>query len=369
MCAFCKFGFSFDLAILMVLVFLNCLVVPKRSFLSEFGVDVPARQMATAEPTAQAAAHAAEAQAALEAVGEVARLLALERREVAATGVLRGVLDARYMMLRPVLTRVVCGAALRYEGGWAAAELCMALLDAWRAAVLKKAEGGAAAGQAGAAGGSGGSGGSELAPELAAAGLLAAAVGFVRDPASARPGDNSLTLLAERWAFQVVQLSARRKARLETRPAVFEALSAGLSLSNVRAAAAIRAAQASALVTLDWRVRRTTAREVLQAIVRVAAQDIEVEEDALEFCSLGLLRGASLFYGPSVLAAASLRAARSVHGLTPAWPDQLALFVPMLPGGGAEAEHCMRDLLHMLGRRRVAKRVREPPEATGPDGC
>jgi len=70
----------------MVLVFLNCLVVPKRSFLSEFGVGVPARQMATAEPTAQAAAHAAEAQAALEAVGEVLKKAEGGAAAVAAAG-------------------------------------------------------------------------------------------------------------------------------------------------------------------------------------------------------------------------------------------------------------------------------------------
>jgi len=50
-----------------------------------------------------------------------------------------------------------------------------------------------------------------------------------------------------------VKLSARRKARLETRPVVFKALSTGLAHINVRAAATIRAAQTEVLVTLNWR--------------------------------------------------------------------------------------------------------------------
>lgn len=295
------------------------------------------------------AAQAQAQQAALEAVGEVARLLALERREVAATGVLRGVLDARYMMLRPVLTRVVCGAALRYEGGWAAAELCMALLDAWRAA----------------AGAAGALGAGELAPELAAAGLLATAVAFVKDP-SLR-GESSLKLLAERWALQVALLSPRLQDRLGARAAVLKEMSEGLPGSSAQAAAAIRAAQAAALVTLDWRVRRATARDIVVALMGVATQDTEVEEDALEFCSLGLLRGASLFYGQSVLAAASLRAARTVHGIEPAWPAVLSGFVPMLPGGGAEAEHCAQALLHdVRRRRRRSKRACDGRVCDGP---
>lgn len=286
-------------------------------------------------------------QAALEAVGEVARLLALERRNLAATGVLRGVLDTRYLALRPVLTRVVCGTAQRYEGDWAAAELCMALLDAWRAAS------GAAA---------------ELAPELAAAGLLAAALGFVKDPSCVRPGESSLKLLAERWASQVAMLPSGVNSGLGVRPAVFEALSAGVERSSIGAAAAIRASQAAALVTLDWRVRHATARELVQAIVGVAAQDTEVEDDALEFCSLGLLRGMSPFYGQSVLAAASLRAARTVHRVFPVWPAVLARFSPMLAGSGAEVEHCTRCLLQAVRpkRRRERRRVDGPPEVAGP---
>jgi hypothetical protein len=327
----------------------------------EAGQAAQAAQAAQAEQAVQAA-QAAQQAAQQEAAVELLRLLALERREEAATGVLRGVLDARYLGMRRALTSVVSGAALYYDGGWDAAALCMALLDAWRAA----------AGPA-----------SELAAELAAVGLLAAAVSFVRDPACSAPGESSLRLLAERWAAQAARLSPRMRHRLGARPAALDALCGGSGGGSGggwsggaddgaddasggaarRAAAAIRAAQAAALATLDWRVVRTTAGALLEAMAGAAPQDARVEATARKLCAVGLLRGSSLFYGQAVLAAASLRAARTLAGVAPAWPAALAAFAGVSARlAGAEAEHCARDLLHAeAAAARGAPRTPRPP--------
>lgn len=104
---------------------------------------------------------------------ELARLLALERRNLEATGgALREALDAKYVAMRKDLTEVMSNVALFYAAGWEAAELGMALLDAYRVRSLRAA----------------GLQLTELAallePELAAVALLGIAIGFVRDPSA-----------------------------------------------------------------------------------------------------------------------------------------------------------------------------------------
>ncbi len=87
-------------------------------------------------------------------------------------------------------TNVVGNVALFYEARWAAAHLCMALLDAYRVRSMQAARGAQG-----------------MEPELAALGLLGVAVCLVRDPSCGeRPHERSLMLLAQRWRLQVQRL-------------------------------------------------------------------------------------------------------------------------------------------------------------------
>jgi hypothetical protein len=277
-----------------------------------------------------------ECEAALE------RVLALERRNVAATGALR-TLDAKYVAMRKDLTKVMANVALFYESGWAAAHLGMALLDAYRMRSVDAA---------------GASRGLEL--ELAALGLLGVAIGLVRDPGSTQPEERSVLLLAERWRLLVQQL---RPPALAVRPLFLAEFPSSL-------VSTVKRAQLQMMSTLEWRLSAlsvATADAVLDAMLAVAAGAVEVDADARAFCQLGLLRGFSRFYGQAALAAACVQAARRLRGVEPAWPAALARC-------GLEADEvelCARELLHAYHERpgeRTPPRTpsRAPPRAAGP---
>lgn len=286
---------------------------------------------------------------------ELARLLALERRNLEATGgALREALDAKYVAMRKDLTEVMSNVALFYAAGWEAAELGMALLDAYRVRSLRAA----------------GLQLTELAallePELAAVALLGIAIGFVRDPsAGALQGERSLVLLADRWRAQVRRLQPQA---LRERPAFFERPPRALVWC-------LRHAQMLALAALDWRLSVATAGALLDGMLaldlRCAGERVsgraptaeergQVAHDAHSFCYLGLLRGFSFFYGQSVLAAAAVHAARLVYGLEPAWTPALAERCQVADAGGLEL--CVRDLVHAYhaqqsGRERECPRT------------
>jgi len=267
----------------------------------------------------------------MEAESELKRVLELERRNVASTGPLRTALDAKYVSMRKDLTNVVGNVALFYEARWAAAHLCMALLDAYRVRVMQA------------------TGTFKLDLELAALSLLGVAVCFVRDPScSGRPHERSLMLLVQRWRLQVQQL---RPQTMVERPKFLDEL----PLMMVRT---VRNAQLQMLSMLEWRLSAlsvATTDTVLDAMLAVAAggeagaDAVDVAPDAHAFCQLGLLRGFSWFYGQTALAAASLRAARHINGLAPEWPAALAWCENALGASALETddvELCVRDLLH-----------------------
>jgi hypothetical protein len=279
-----------------------------------------------------------EPQPECEAAAALERVLELERRNVASTGPLRTALDAKYVAVRKDLTNVVGNVALFYEAGWAAAHLCMALLDAYRVRSMQAA-----------AASSVGAQGMEL--ELAALGLLGVAVGLVRDPSCGeRPHERSLMLLVQRWRLQVQRL---RPQTLAVRPEFLDEFPPMLVRS-------VRGAQLQMMATLEWRLSAlsvATADAVLDAMLAAAGAAeakvdwAEVAADARAFCQLGLLRGFSWFYGQAALAAACVQAARRLAGVEPAWPAALARCSPKARAGlealeADEVELCVRDLLH-----------------------
>lgn len=261
------------------------------------------------------------------------RVLALERRNVAATGALRTALDAKYVAMRKELTDLVCKVALFYEAGWAAAHLCMALLDAYRVRSVQAAPGARG-----------------MEPELATLGLLGVAVALVRDPAAGQwPEERSLYLLVSRWRMVRWQL---RPQTLAVRPDFLDEFEPCLSRM-------VRRAQLQMMSTLEWRLSPlsvATADAVLDAMLAVAAEAAEAEADARSLCQLGLLRGFSWFYGEAALAAACVQAARLHAGLEPAWPAALARCelarCALEALEGDEIELCVRDLLHAYHEKR-----------------
>jgi hypothetical protein len=262
------------------------------------------------------------------------RVLELERRNVASTGPLRTALDAKYVAVRKDLTNVVGNVALFYEAGWAAAHLCMALLDAYRVRSMQAAPGARG-----------------MEPELAALGLLGVAVGLVRDPSCGeRPHERSLMLLVQRWRLQVQRL---RPQTLAVRPEFLDEFPSILVRS-------VRRAQFQMMATLEWRLSAmsvATADAVLDAMLAVAAGAAEVDADARAFCQLGLLRGFSRFYGQAALAAACVQAARRKERVEPAWPAALARCSPKARAAlealeADEVELCVRDLLHAHHEKR-----------------
>jgi hypothetical protein len=297
------------------------------------------------EPTRDASdASAAEAAEAAEA--EVSRLLALEQRNLEATGgALRQALDAKYVAMRKDLTEVMSSVAQFYDAGWDAAQLGMALLDAYRVRTVH-------------AGG--------LEPELAAVALLGISICFVRDPScGGRAEERSLRLLVERWRAQVAQVQRLRVLRplaLEVRPLFLEQHSRGLVSS-------VRRAQVQVLAGLDWRLSVATANVLLEGLLALdlrgadehiggralAAEDrAELARDARSFCQLGLLRGYSWFYGQSVLAAACVHAARLVSKVEPAWTEALAARCRV--ASLDDMELCVRDLMHAYHAKESSER-------------
>jgi len=280
---------------------------------------------------------------------ELARLLALEQRNLAATGgALRAALDAKYVAMRRELAEVMSSVALFYAAGWGAAQLGMALLDAYRVRSVRAA--GLAAGPA-----------ALLEPELAAVALLGIAIGFERDPSSERPEERSLVLLAERWRAQVQRLQPQRELPLF------------LELQGRPLAARLRHAQMQVLAALDWRLSVATAGALLDGMlaldVRAADERIvgraptaeerrQLQEDAHSFCNLGLLRGFSWFYGQSALAAACVHAARLVYGVEPAWTPALAARCRV--ANADDVELCVQELVHAYHAQQ-SRRERECP--------
>jgi hypothetical protein len=275
-----------------------------------------------------------EPQPECEAAAALERVLELERRNVASTGPLRTALDAKYVAMRKDLTNVVGNVSLFYEAGWAAAHLCMALLDAYRVRSMQEAPDARG-----------------IEPELAALGLLGVAVCLVRDPSCGeRPNERSLMLLVQRWRLQLQRL---RPQTLAVRPKFLDEFPSILVRS-------VRRAQLQMMATLEWRLSPlsvATADAVLDAMLAVAAggeagvDAAEVAADAHAFCELGLLRGFSWFYGQAALAAACVQAARRKEGVEPAWPAALARCSPKARAAlealeADEVELCVRDLLH-----------------------
>lgn len=281
----------------------------------------------------------------MEAESDLERVLELERRNVASTGPLRTALDAKYVAMRKDLTNVVGNVALFYEARWAAAHLCMALLDAYRVRSMQAARGAQG-----------------MEPELAALGLLGVAVCLVRDPSCGeRPHERSLMLLAQRWRLQVQRL---RPQTMVQRPAFLDELPRTLVTT-------VRNAQLQMMATLEWRLSAlsvATADAVLDAMLAVEAggeagvDAAEVAADAHAFCELGLLRGFSWFYGQAALAAACVQAARRKEGLEPAWPAALTRCSAKARAAlealeTDEVELCVRDLLHAYNESQGSPRT------------
>ena len=257
-----------------------------------------------------------------EAQEELMRLLTLEQRNIAATGLLQEVLDAKYVAMRKELTKIMLHVSVFYDSGKAAVPQAMALLDAYRVRSVHS-EG--------------------ISIELAAVALLGVAVSLVRDPTcSQKPGENSLSLLCDRWLSQLKLLDPETLG--------YQSMRLG-ALDRQERVKALKAAQVHVLVTLEWRLSVATADVLLESMLAVDIDNSMTNEDcakvrhnARTLCELGLLRGYTWFYGQSVLAAACVHAARLVFGIEPLCTQELAARYSIVRIHDMEC--CVKDLVH-----------------------